>query len=145
MTAPAPRPMRGIRQFLDPDGTRYGIPTFPYSWAPRGLRTRRQLRAAGMAPGGHDPVAQLRWKHGKSTRQALLYDATTAVPKRIPTPAQLEAVAKALAARRTCPTCQVEQAYYIPRSLGECLPCADGAQAADYGMDRDDEPELEAG
>ena len=35
----------------------------------------------------------------------------------------LNAIAKALRARRTCPTCRAEKPYYIPRSLGECLDC----------------------
>jgi hypothetical protein len=28
------------------------------------------------------------------------------------------------AARRTCRTCRTARPYVIPRSLGECLPCA---------------------
>ena len=54
---------RGIYvQFYDPDGRRYGIPTYPYRWAPKHLYTTRQLRARGLRPGGQsadrpDPVA----------------------------------------------------------------------------------------
>ena len=45
---------RGIYvQFYDPDGRRYGIPTYPYHWAPKHLYTARQLRARGLRPGGH--------------------------------------------------------------------------------------------
>ena len=39
--------------------------------------------------------------------------------------AQLIALAKADQARRTCGTCDQVHGYYIPRSLGECLDCAD--------------------
>ena len=54
---------RGIYvEFYDPDGTRYGLPTYPYRWAPKNLLTVRQLRARGPAPrraaaGRPDPVA----------------------------------------------------------------------------------------
>jgi hypothetical protein len=120
----------GIRpQFYDPDGQHYGTPTYPFRFAPRGLLTRRQLRAAGLAPGGHDPVAQILWRHYDGIRRAWLYDQAAAVPKRQPTAAQLEAVGKALAARKTCPTCGVQQPYCLPKSLGECLACADAARA----------------
>ena len=54
---------------------------------------------------------------------AYLYRADLALPKRQATPAQRAAIAKALRARRTCPTCGTEKPYYIPRSLGECLDC----------------------
>jgi rubredoxin len=54
---------------------------------------------------------------------AYLYRADLALPKRQATPAQRAAIAKALLARRTCPTCGTGKPYYIPRSLGECLDC----------------------
>ena len=55
------------------------IPTYRQRLAPAGLMTRRQLRAAGLRPGGHDPVAQLRyWRHG--WQLAFLYDAHLARP-----------------------------------------------------------------
>ena len=47
---------RGIYvQFYDPDGRRYGIPTYPYHWAPKHLYTARQLRARGCAPAANPP------------------------------------------------------------------------------------------
>ncbi len=56
---------RGIHvQFYDPDGRRYGIPTYPYHWAPRHLYTTRQLRARGLRPGGQSPTAQILWRRG---------------------------------------------------------------------------------
>jgi hypothetical protein len=39
---------------------------------------------------------------------------------------QLAAISRALAARRTCPTCGLEKPYYIPRSIGECNDCTAG-------------------
>ena len=113
---------RGIYvQFYDPDGRRYGIPTYPYRWAPKHLYTTRQLRARGLRPAGQSPVAQILWRRG--LRVAYLYRADLALPRRQPTPAQRAAIDKALCARRTCPACGTEKPYYIPRSLGECLDC----------------------
>ncbi|RZU72021.1 hypothetical protein EV384_0360 [Micromonospora kangleipakensis] len=117
----------GIRvEFYDPAGTRYGFPTFPYLTAPAGLAARRQLRAAGLRPGGHDPVAQILWRHRAQRRVAYLYRLDLAAPKRTATPAQREAIAKALRARRTCRTCQRVKPYYIPRRTGSCLDCTPG-------------------
>ena len=109
--------------FYDPDGSRYGLPTYPYHWAPAGLLTARQLRAKGLRPGGQDITAQILWRHRRQRRVAYLYREALALPKRQASPAQLAAIAKALRARRTCLTCGTEKPYYIPRSLGECLDC----------------------
>jgi hypothetical protein len=100
------------------------IPTYHYHLAPDGLLTYRQLRAAGLRPGGHDPVAQITWRGGR--RIAFLYDSTRALPVRPMTPAKWRALAAAMRARRTCPRCGGDRGYVIPRSLGVCLPCADG-------------------
>jgi hypothetical protein len=80
-----------------------GMPAFDFRCAPAGLLTRRQLRAAGLAPGGQEPYARLVWKRDR--RWAWLYRADLARPKRTPTPAQLDAVGKALAARQICAGC----------------------------------------
>jgi hypothetical protein len=113
---------RGIYvEFYDPDGTRYGLPTYPYRWAPKNLLTIRQLRERGLRPGGQQPAAQILWRRG--LRVAYLYDTARALPKRQATPAQLIAVAAALRARRTCPACGLEKAYCIPRSTGVCNDC----------------------
>jgi hypothetical protein len=130
-------------EYYDPDAERFCLPTYPYHSAPAGLRTRRQLRQAGLAPGGHQPVAHILWNHkGPGRRQngrrvAYLYDKSLAAPKRTATPAQLQAVGKALTARKTCPSCQQVQSYCIPKSLGECNLCADAAR----GITR--EPEID--
>jgi hypothetical protein len=114
---------RGMRiAFYDPDGERYGLPTYPWRWAPDGLLTTRQLRAHGLRPGGQDIAAQILWRRGK--RVAYLYRVDAAKPKRTATPAQYAAIARALRARRTCISCGREQPYYIPRRYGECLDCA---------------------
>jgi hypothetical protein len=112
--------------FYDPDGTRHGIPTYPYRWAPKGLLTIRQLRAQGLRPGGQPVTAQILWNHHGKRRVAYLYRADLAVPKRQPTPAQLAAIGKALAARRTCAVCGTEKPYCMPRSTGQCNDCTHG-------------------
>ena len=112
-------------QFSDPDGERYGLPTYPFHYAPAGLLTIRQLRAKGLRPGGQDIAAQILWRHRRQRRVAYLYRADYSKPKRQATPAQLAAIAKALRARRICPTCGNEKPYYIPLSRGECNDCAD--------------------
>ena len=110
----------------DPDGHRYGLPTYPWHFAPAGLATTRQLRAQGLRPGGQQIAAQILWhRHGKRA-VAYLYRLDLALPKRAATPAQMIAIGKALAARRTCPTCGQLKDYYIPLSTGECNDCTDG-------------------
>lgn len=120
--------------FLDPDGIRYGIPTWPWRMAPPGLVTRRQLAAQGLRPGGQPVCAQVMW-HTRRQRTgpavAYLYRLDLAAPKRIATPAQLAALGKALAARRHCPKCGTDAGYVIPRCLGMCVPCHDGPAPSD--------------
>ena len=108
--------------FYDPEGVHYGIPTYPWRSAPKGLATLRQLRARGLRPGGQDIAAQIMWRQG--TRIAYLYNIDQAKPKREATPAQLVAINLALIARRTCRSCGQYKPYYIPRRYGECLDCA---------------------
>jgi hypothetical protein len=111
-------------EFYDPTGARFGLPTYPYHYAPTGLATVRQLRAAGLRPGGQAVTAQILWRRGK--RIAYLYPLAGAKPTRTATPAQLAAIDRALTVRRTCPTCHQVKGYYIPRRHGECLDCAPG-------------------
>jgi hypothetical protein len=112
------------RAFWDPQGDRYGIPTYWWRGAPTCYATLRQLRACGLRPGGQPVAAQILWRGVGGVRRAYLYRVDLARPKRAATPAQWEAINKALAARRVCPTCRQPRDYYIPRSLGECLDCA---------------------
>jgi hypothetical protein len=115
--------------FYDPDGSIYGLPTYPYRWAPEDLLTRRQLRARSLRPGGQHITAQIIWKHKGKRRVAYLYRTDLARPKRTATAAQLQAIQAALRARRTCRTCGYERDYYIPRSRGECNDCTERWQS----------------
>ena len=94
-----PAPAGIYVEFYDPDGTRYGLPTYPYRWAPKGLATIRQLRARGLRPGGQQPAAQILWRKRQARRLP--------VPRR-PRPAQ--------AARPPRPS--------SPRSPPRCAPAA---------------------
>jgi hypothetical protein len=88
--------------YRDPDGERYGIPTFTWRSAPTGYATVRQLRALGLRPGGQPVAAQVMWRGIGGTRVAYLYLVALAKPKREASPAQFAAIVKALLARRTC-------------------------------------------
>ncbi|MBF6518458.1 hypothetical protein IU421_29895, partial [Nocardia cyriacigeorgica] len=76
--------------------------TYDWNLAPAHLKTRRQLRAAGLRPNGQEPTAlMVREPSGRRKRLwAYLFDTTKAAPKRTATPAQLEAVAKAVRERQ---------------------------------------------
>jgi hypothetical protein len=50
--------------FYDPDGETYGLPTYPWRWAPDGLLTIRQLR--GSPPRGPGAAQQASRRHGMS-------------------------------------------------------------------------------
>lgn len=110
--------------YLDPTAERHWVPTYPWRSAPAGFATLRQLRAKGLRPGGQPIAAQVLWRGIGGTRAAYLYRVDQAAPKRTATPRQREAIDKALTARRTCGTCGKVRPYFIPRSLGECLTCA---------------------
>ncbi|MEV7624251.1 RRQRL motif-containing zinc-binding protein [Actinoplanes sp. NPDC089786] len=116
--------------FHDPDGARYGIPTFWWRGAPEGFATRRQLRRRGLCPGRQPVAAQVLWAGVGGVRAAYLYRLDLARPKRTATPAVRTALAKAMRARRTCRSCEQVRPYIIPRSLGECLTCSDSAKEA---------------
>jgi hypothetical protein len=103
----------------------HGTPVFKFKWAPAGLATRRQLRTLRMCPGGHEPYALLVWRHGQ--RWAWLYRLDLAKPSRIPSPAQLNALDKAMEARRRCQLCGRLTDYCIPTSDGRCDLCMTAA------------------
>ncbi|MEV7582774.1 RRQRL motif-containing zinc-binding protein [Streptomyces erythrochromogenes] len=110
---------------FDPDGTRFGIPTYPWRLAPEGLATRRQLRAEGLRPGGQPIAAQLlRPRFRREPLVAYLYRVDLAQPVRPMTARKWGALALAMLARRTCPQCSTDAGYVIPASLGMCVPCA---------------------
>jgi hypothetical protein len=101
-----------------------GLPTWRWQKAPAGLVTRRQMRAAGLAPGGADPVGQIVFHRGRREVRALLWDRAELVTKRVASPAQLVALGRALAARRWCSGCSRDVGYCVPTSLGVCVDCA---------------------
>ncbi|MGH3097920.1 MAG: RRQRL motif-containing zinc-binding protein [Streptosporangiales bacterium] len=107
-----------------------GMPVLTWGWAdPAKLATYRQLAARGLRPGGSDPVAVLLFQHRQDGRKATdfasLYLVERALPKRTATPAQREAIAAALAARRTCCECGIEQPYYPSTISRMCSTCED--------------------
>ncbi|MFG2002119.1 RRQRL motif-containing zinc-binding protein [Spirillospora sp. NPDC048911] len=126
---------RSSARFFDPTGARYGIPTWPWRMAPPHLRTRRQLAAEGLRPGGQDIAGQVLWHSHRynapgGVRAAYLYDIRLALPKRIPSRRQRAALAKALQARRICPDCGTDAGYVLSRRLGVCLDCAERMELA---------------
>jgi hypothetical protein len=102
------------------------LAVYPWGLAPDGLATLRQLRAAGLRPGGQDVVAQIERprRRGRPPLVAYLYRVDQARPVRPMTPAKRAALAKANTARRTCPACRRDAGYVIPAALGMCTPCA---------------------
>ncbi|MFJ6831421.1 RRQRL motif-containing zinc-binding protein [Streptomyces sp. NPDC091209] len=101
------------------------LPVFRWRLAPDGYATRRQLRARGLRPGGQAVAAQLeRPRRRRGPLVAYLYRIDLARPVRPMTAAKWAALAKANAARRTCPECRRDAGYVIPDSLGTCVPCA---------------------
>ena len=109
---------------FDPNGARFGIPTYPWRMAPDGYATRRQLRAKGLRPGGQPIAAQvmiLNRHHG--ARVAYLYRLDLALPVRPMTSRKWGALALAMLARRTCPRCQVTYSYCLSTRHGICGLC----------------------
>ena len=101
----------------------HGMPVFRFRWAPAGLATRRQLRALRLSLGGHEPYGLLVWRHG--SRWAWLWRLDLAKPSRVPSPAQLNALDKAMTARRRCRQCSTVVDYCVPTSDGRCVDCID--------------------
>ncbi len=131
---PRPAPRSQVRLWDGrwwPCAGRYaGVPVFRYGWAPSGLATRRQLRAAGLRPAGQDPTAWLVWGPANRPRWAYLYRLDLAAPVREMSAAQRAGIARCNAAQQLCPTCATDVGYRIPRSLGECWGCATAADEA---------------
>lgn len=73
---------------------------YPWRCAPAHLRTRRQLAAAGLRPGGQDIAGRLTYRRYGRECVAYLYDVHRAAPKRTATPAQRRALARATRARQ---------------------------------------------
>jgi hypothetical protein len=110
---------------FDPNGARYGIPTFPWRMAPDGYATRRQLRARGLRPGGQPVAAQVMVTNRKARtpRVAYLYRLDLAVPVRPMPSRKWGALALAMHARRTCPRCRVTYRFCLSTRHGICGLC----------------------
>ncbi|WP_198961616.1 hypothetical protein [Pseudonocardia sp. MH-G8] len=76
------------------------------------------------APAGHEAARPAR-REELPRNYGLLYDPADLAAKRVATPAQLRALARALAARRHCPRCRRDVGYCVPTSLGACIDCHD--------------------
>ena len=106
-----------------------GVPAFRFRWAPSGLATRRQLRDLRLCPGGHEPYGLLVWRHGQ--RWAWLYRLDLAKASHPASPAQLDALDKAMAARRRCRLCGCDAGHCLPTSDGRCNDCIEGQITGD--------------
>jgi len=114
-------------------GRHLGLPLLSWGIASKDkLATRRQLRALGLRPGGHEPVAYLYFRCRAANRMvfAELFMIARAVPKRTATTAQHTALAKANLARRICKSCGRDAFYVLPREHGQCHTCW---HLAEYG------------
>ncbi|AVZ78017.1 hypothetical protein SLUN_38985 (plasmid) [Streptomyces lunaelactis] len=121
--------MGAVRKFWDPEGERFGLPTWPWKWAPAHYKTRDQLVAMGLRP--HQPIAaQVMWDSKRGVRRAYLFDVALAGPPKARSAAQVASLEAARRKRRICPTCGHEQPYYLSTALKECTTCADGLAAA---------------
>lgn len=114
---------RSPARYFDPDGEKYGIPTYPLHCAPEGLATRSQLRARGLRPGGQDVAAQMLWRYPRGIGVAYLYRLDQAKPVRPMTPARWRAHEAMMRPRRICPRCGVDAGYVIRTSHGACEAC----------------------
>ncbi|MGQ4517401.1 RRQRL motif-containing zinc-binding protein [Streptomyces sp. DW26H14] len=117
-------------KFFDPEGKKYGFPTYPFKLAPEGLATKGQLRKQGLRPGGQPVVAQMMWRPAKKHRRkgmavavAYLYRIDLALPVRPMTPGRWRAHEAMMRPRRTCPICRTDVGYVIRTSVGMCEPC----------------------
>lgn len=118
-----------VCRYWDPEGRRYGLPTWPWGLAPDGYATRDQLAAAGLKP--QQPIAaQVMWRGRRGDRVAYLYLIERAGPLRARSAAQAAALELARRRRRVCPECGIERDYYLSTALGVCTDCADGLPAA---------------
>lgn len=123
-------------------GTWEGLAVFAWRGrpcaAPRGLLTRRQLRAKGLRPGGQDPVALLMFRHIKPFRRVELcelFREDLAVPVRPMTPAKEKALEAANRARRFCHTHQGHVDHVVRGPKKQCAACFSADDATDYGQE----------
>lgn len=101
---------------------RDGLPVYFQDRAPAGLKTRRQLRAAGLSAAGLQPVA---WIHTAHHDEGPLYDPAKARAVQAITPAQVAALeaGRRLAGTVPCARCK-QTRVYRPDKYGQfCSPC----------------------
>jgi hypothetical protein len=121
---------------LDPDGSRYGVPTYPWGWSrvfDPDLATKSQLRREGLSIAGLEMAAQLMWASNRAgsvrgVRTAALYRRSQARPVRPLTPRQERALNRALLARHTCRDCERLWPWCLPTGNGG--RCPDGCEPA---------------
>lgn len=125
-------------RFFDPDGSRYGIPTYPWGWSKHfdtDLGTKAQLREQGLSIAGLEVVAQLMWASNRAgsrngVRTANLYRPSLARPVRPMTPAQERALNRAHLARHTCTECGHIWDFYLPTGNDRQCPPSFGCAAS---------------
>ena len=114
--------------YYDPTGSRHGVPTYPWGWAPtEDLRTKAQLRQEGLSIAGLEVAAQIMWRSRRAgarngMRTASLYRRSLARPVRPLTPAQERSLARALMARHTCKDCGRLWDFCLPTGNGGMCP-----------------------
>jgi len=110
------------------------------AWAnvPDNLKTKTQMAKLGKRPArGQKPAAQFEsFYHGKRRPKYYdLYDLNEAVDKTLPTPDQLERLAKGretAAENRRCPRCQRKYNRHNPKIGGQCERCHDEQSASKW-------------
>ena len=121
------------QRFMDPQGRRYGLPTFPWRCAPEDMVTRRQLRRLGLRPAGQAPCGQVLWARGRGRRPgvAYLYRIELAKPVRSMDAARWRTHEAMMRARRTCRNCSAVFAFDLSRKFDRtCLDCLEIAGVA---------------
>lgn len=111
-----------------------------YGWwdqMPSHLKTKIQLRAAGLKP-GRQPRARIEYGRGRRSRCYDLFDVHEAVQKREPTAAQQAALEKAQRVRRTCVVCgEVKERPGQLNHSRVCWSCVYWDEAYSHLQDRD--------
>jgi hypothetical protein len=98
-----------------------GLPAFRYGWGPRGLATRRQLRAMNLSPGGQEKYAVLYWALAEGSPGCT----GSTSPARSESPAPHSS--RAWATHWQPAGCAISAAktpgYCVPTSEGRCWDC----------------------
>jgi hypothetical protein len=118
-------------KFMDPEGKRFGLPTYPWHCAPEGLLTRRQLRDRDLSPVKQHPCGQILWPAGRDrltgeprVRVAYLYRLDLARPVREMTPGMWRRYEAMMLPRRTCRSCGEVFDFDLSRKYNRtCWPC----------------------